>query len=51
VHMVSEELDSGRIIVQACVPVLDGDDWHSLHARIQKQEHHIYPKAVHQLVL
>ncbi len=51
VHMVSEELDSGKILAQACVPVLEDDDWHSLHARIQEQEHKIYPQAVHQLVL
>ena len=49
VHMVSEELDSGKILAQACVPVLEDDDWHSLHARIQEQEHKIYPQAVHQL--
>ncbi len=51
VHMVSEELDSGKILAQACVPVLEDDDWHSLHARIQEQEHKLYPQVVHQLVL
>jgi phosphoribosylglycinamide formyltransferase-1 len=49
VHMVCEELDSGKILAQACVPVLEDDDWDSLHARIQKQEHLLYPKVVHQL--
>ena len=51
VHMVSEELDSGKILAQACVPVLDDDDWHSLHARIQEQEHKLYPQIIHQLVI
>ncbi len=51
VHYVTEELDSGKILTQACVPVLEGDDWYSLHARIQEQEHKIYPQVVHQLVI
>ena len=50
VHYVTEELDSGKILAQSCVPVLEDDDWHSLHVRIQEQEHKIYPQAIHQLV-
>ncbi len=45
-HLVSEEVDAGRILVQAAVPVLAGDDRSSLGARIQRQEHRILPLAV-----
>jgi phosphoribosylglycinamide formyltransferase-1 len=44
--LVNEEVDAGRILVQAAVPVLDGDDHASLTARIQRQEHRILPLAV-----
>jgi phosphoribosylglycinamide formyltransferase 1 len=46
VHFVDECLDSGPIILQAVVPVLDGDTEESLSARILEQEHQIYPKAI-----
>src|SRR6516225_1970339 len=46
VHFVDENLDAGPIIVQAVVPVLDGDDEHALSARILKEEHRIYCEAV-----
>jgi phosphoribosylglycinamide formyltransferase 1 len=46
VHFVDEELDHGAIIVQKTVPVLDGDDEHSLAARILKQEHIAYTEAI-----
>jgi phosphoribosylglycinamide formyltransferase-1 len=45
-HLVSEEVDAGRILVQAAVPVQEGDDHASLAARIQRQEHRILPLAV-----
>jgi phosphoribosylglycinamide formyltransferase-1 len=45
-HLVSEEVDAGRILVQAAVPVLAGDDRASLAARIHRQEHRILPLAV-----
>ncbi|MCP9889582.1 phosphoribosylglycinamide formyltransferase [Cyanobium sp. Aljojuca 7D2] len=45
-HLVSEEVDAGRILVQAAVPVLAGDDHASLTRRIQMQEHRILPLAV-----
>jgi phosphoribosylglycinamide formyltransferase-1 len=32
------------------VPVLDGDDEHSLSARILKEEHRIYPEAIQRIV-
>jgi phosphoribosylglycinamide formyltransferase-1 len=45
-HLVSEEVDAGRILVQAAVPVLASDDHASLSRRIQVQEHRILPLAV-----
>jgi phosphoribosylglycinamide formyltransferase-1 len=46
VHFVDEELDHGPIIVQKTVPVLDGDDEHTLAARILEQEHIAYTEAI-----
>jgi phosphoribosylglycinamide formyltransferase 1 len=46
VHFVTEGVDEGPIILQAAVPVLDGDTAESLAARILEQEHKIYPRAV-----
>jgi phosphoribosylglycinamide formyltransferase-1 len=46
VHLVSLEVDSGEIIMQAAVPVLSDDTLDSLHARIQVQEHRILPTAI-----
>jgi len=46
VHFVDEELDHGAIIVQKAVPVLDGDDEHTLAARILEQEHIAYSEAI-----
>jgi phosphoribosylglycinamide formyltransferase 1 len=46
VHFVDEGVDTGPIIVQACVPVLDGDTEDSLSARILVEEHRLYPEAV-----
>lgn len=46
VHFVDEGTDSGPIIAQAAVPVLDGDTEASLAARILEQEHRIYPQAI-----
>ena len=46
VHFVDEGMDSGPIILQAPVPVLDNDDEDSLTARILEQEHVIYPLAL-----
>ncbi|MDU6410473.1 MAG: phosphoribosylglycinamide formyltransferase [Yersiniaceae bacterium] len=43
VHFVTEELDGGPVILQARVPVFDGDSEEDLQARIQVQEHQIYP--------
>jgi phosphoribosylglycinamide formyltransferase 1 len=46
VHFVTPALDSGPIVIQAAVPVLDGDTEDSLAARVLAQEHRIYPQAV-----
>lgn len=46
VHLVDEFLDSGPIVIQSAVPVLDADTVESLSARILSQEHLIYSKAI-----
>ncbi len=46
VHFVDEYLDSGPIVMQSAVPVLDNDTVDSLAARILTQEHLIYSKAI-----
>jgi len=45
-HFVDEGLDSGPIIKQAVVPVLDNDTAETLSARILKEEHRIYSEAI-----
>ncbi|HVU08670.1 MAG TPA: phosphoribosylglycinamide formyltransferase [Verrucomicrobiae bacterium] len=46
VHFVDAGVDSGAIIGQQTVPVLDGDTPESLHQRIHAAEHELYPKCV-----
>jgi phosphoribosylglycinamide formyltransferase-1 len=46
VHFVDEGVDTGPIIIQAVVPVHDGDTAETLAARILKEEHKIYPQAI-----
>lgn len=46
VHFVDEGVDSGPVILQKAVPVMDNDDEESLSARILEQEHQLYPEAV-----
>ena len=46
VHFVRAEIDTGPIIAQAIVPVLDGDDEDRLAARILAAEHRLYPLAL-----
>ena len=50
VHLVDEGLDSGPIVVQRTVPVLDGDSPGTLAARILEQEHQAYPEALRRLL-
>lgn len=46
VHLVVEDVDAGPIVAQRSVPILPGDDADLLHARIQKQEHDLYPEVI-----
>ena len=46
VHFVTPALDHGPIVIQAAVPVIDGDDADHLAARVLAQEHRVYPQAV-----
>ena len=46
VHFVTEGVDEGPIIIQAAVPVLQGDTADTLSARILAEEHRIYPRAI-----
>ncbi|MBS1153775.1 MAG: purN [Myxococcaceae bacterium] len=46
VHFVDEGTDTGPIIAQAAVPVFDGDDEARLQARIQVEEHRLFPAVV-----
>ncbi|ACH39413.1 phosphoribosylglycinamide formyltransferase, folate-dependent [Citrifermentans bemidjiense Bem] len=46
VHFVDPGTDTGPIIMQAAVPVLPSDTEQTLSARIQKEEHRLYPEAI-----
>ncbi|MFF6011783.1 phosphoribosylglycinamide formyltransferase [Rahnella sp. R3(2024)] len=46
VHFVTEQLDGGPVILQAKVPVFSDDSEDDLVARVQTQEHNIYPLVV-----
>ncbi len=46
VHIVSLEVDSGPILIQAAVPILIDDTPETLHARVQIEEHRILPQAI-----
>lgn len=46
VHLVTDELDGGPIVVQAAVPVRADDTVETLAARILAEEHRIYPEAI-----
>jgi phosphoribosylglycinamide formyltransferase-1 len=50
VHFVDEELDHGVIVLQKTVPVLAGDDEHTLAARILVQEHVAYAEAIERVI-
>ena len=49
VHFVDDGMDSGEIIAQRRVPVLPGDTAATLHARIQVEEHRLYPEVLARL--
>lgn len=46
VHFVTPELDSGPVIIQAVVPVLEDDDAATLQKRVLREEHVIYPLVI-----
>jgi len=46
VHLVTDDVDAGPILLQAEVPVLSDDTVDTLHARIQAEEHRILPEAI-----
>jgi phosphoribosylglycinamide formyltransferase-1 len=46
VHFVDAGTDTGPVVLQAAVPVLEGDTEETLSARILTQEHRIYPEAI-----
>ena len=50
VHYVDEGMDTGEIIAQAEVPVLPEDTAETLHARIQIEEHRLYPQILKQFI-
>lgn len=50
VHLVDEGVDSGPILLQAAVPVMESDDEESLAARILVEEHRLYPQAIGMLI-
>jgi phosphoribosylglycinamide formyltransferase-1 len=50
VHLVTDGLDDGPIVLQSAVPVLDVDTPASLAARILVEEHRIYPEAIEMLL-
>ena len=50
VHLVDGVLDGGPIVMQAAVPVLDGDTRETLAARILLEEHRLYPLAIQRVL-
>jgi phosphoribosylglycinamide formyltransferase-1 len=50
VHFVTPELDDGPVILQAKVPILEGDTADTLAARVLEQEHLLYPAAIKKLI-
>ena len=50
VHLVTEEVDSGPILAQEAVPVLDTDTEETLHERIKQVERRLYPDVIEKLV-
>lgn len=46
IHVVDEGMDTGPVLAQARVPVLRDDTAETLHARIQEQEHRLYPEVI-----
>lgn len=49
VHYVDRGIDTGKILGQSCVPILPEDTAETLHARIQKEEHQLYPRVIEEI--
>ena len=49
VHLVTEDVDSGPILAQEAVPVLDDDTEATLHERIKEVERRLYPEVIERL--
>jgi phosphoribosylglycinamide formyltransferase-1 len=50
VHLVNERYDAGPIIAQACVPVDEDDTPETLSARVQMQEHRLFPRCIEMVI-
>ena len=50
VHLVNERYDAGPIIAQACVPVEENDTPETLSARVQMQEHRLFPRCIEMVI-
>lgn len=50
VHVATLEVDSGPILAQEAVPVLDGDTVETLHERIKEVEHRLYPETIRRFI-
>ena len=50
VHVATLEVDSGPILAQEAVPVLDDDTAESLHERIKEVEHRLYPETIRRFI-
>ena len=50
VHLVTEDVDSGPILAQEAVAVLEGDTEETLHERIKEVERRLYPDVIEQMV-
>lgn len=50
VHIVTPELDNGKVVLQASVIVLENDTAQTLAARVLEQEHKLYPAAIKKLI-
>jgi len=51
VHFVNEELDGGPVILQARIPIFEGDTAEDLQERVHEQEYRIYPLVINWLCL
>lgn len=51
VHLVDDGMDTGPVVIQRAVPVLDGDDSATLAGRVLEQEHRAYPEALRRLLV